>query len=100
MKPEIVIHVSAYWEKRTGAWPKEVEWKPECEFSGGWDITKCVGHPEINGGCCSPDFTATPESIKADFIRRYTDYFNNTHTITVKMTVIKDERNPTMENFF
>ena len=93
-KPEIVIWVKAYWEKSDD--------KKYCKsgYRGGWDISKCPGHPEINGGHCSPDFTETPASIKEMFVNRYNDYFDNVYEIIVKLTIVKDERNPTMESFF
>ena len=105
---EIVIFVDAYWEKRDKSWDydDDVPLKDRREYvdiyHGGWDIRKCPGFPQINGGMGTPDMCAlfpNPESIKKMFHERYDSQFPN-HKIIVKLTITKDDRNPTMADFF
>ena len=103
-KPEIVIYATAYWEKRDKSWDEaKITSRDYVDiYHGGWDITKCPGFPNINGGMGTPDMCAlfpTPDSIKKEFIRRYQDQ-DPKHKIIVKLTVTKDDRNPTMADFF
>jgi len=98
-KPEIVIWVEAYWEKRVET-NYDMKRVCECEYSGGWNIVKCPGFPEINGGYGSPDFTDTPDSLRKMFVDRYSNHFKGGNSVKVKLKITKDERNPTMESFF
>ncbi len=93
VKPKIIIEVEAEWEKSTSKYTT-------CGYRGGWTITKCKGHPEINGGYCSPDFDETPDSIKQRFIDQYSNWYDGKYEIIVKLKITRDDRNPTMESFF
>jgi len=101
-KPIIVIEVSAYWEKRDKSWDenKVTDREYTTPYHGGWEITKCKGFPSINGGYGSPDFDYTPDQIKQRFINEYSSWYDGKYHIIVKLKITKDERNPTMENFF
>ena len=100
-KKEIIIKVSAAWEKR----PKDYGDKDasgidyKTPFRGQWEITECKGHPEINGGHYSPDFDETPGSIRKYFKDTYSERYPN-HKIIIVLTIVKDDRNPTMSDFF
>jgi hypothetical protein len=90
-KPVIEIYVEAYWEKRDSSFIENPDWKYQTDFHGGWVITKCKGHPEINGGHGTPDFNENEESIKKMFVDRYSERFPD-NFIKVILTVTKDER--------
>lgn len=100
----ILIEVSAYWEIRSKSWDKNkvTDRKYIGKFHGGWNITACKGHPEINGGMGTPDMMAlfpTVYSIKQKFLNEYQPRYPK-YKVIVKLKIIKDDRNPTMESFF
>lgn len=101
LKEKIIIEVSAYWEIRDKSWgDKDASGRKYTTiYHGGWDITKCAGHPEINGGHGSPNFTETLESIRKYFMDLYSER-NPNNTIIVKLKITKDDRNPTMDSYF
>lgn len=99
-KPKIIIEVEAKWELRKDKVTKILSYKPETKFRGEWVIKKCKGHPEINGGHYSPDFNYTPDSLKQEFIDRYSEWYDGKFEIIVKLKILKDDRNPTMSDFF
>ncbi len=101
-KPVIIIEVKAYWEKRDESWDnKDASGKKyTTPYHGAWDITACKGHPEINGGHSSPDFTYTPASLRRMFMDQYSNVYKGGNKVVVKLTIVKDDRNPTMESFF
>lgn len=95
MTDTIDIYVEAMWEKSNSKY---------CDsgFRGEWKIVKCVGHPEINGGCYTPDMMVlfpTEESIKDRFNKVYADRYPG-QQVKVHIKITKDDRNPTMDNFF
>lgn len=100
VKPKIIIEVEAYWEKRPDELSKILSYEPKTQFKGGWTITRCKGHPQINGGHSSPDFDYTPDSLKQSFIDQYTDWYDGKYEIIVKLKITKDDRNPTMDSYF
>lgn len=92
-KPVIEIYVEAYWERRTKEYDakKVTDMVYHTPFHGGWVITKCKHHPEINGGHGSPDFNETEESIKRRFIDQYSPRYPD-NFIKVILKVTKDDR--------
>lgn len=92
-KLRMLIEVAAKWEKSDSK-------NCNCGYKGGWQIITCVGFPDVRGSYSSHDFDHTTESIKQEIIKQYTDRYNSKYDITVKLTVVKDERNPTLESFF
>lgn len=99
----IDIYVEAYWKLRDKSWDERKVTDTEYidKYHGGWDIIKCAGHPEINGGFGTPDMMAcfpTVESLKQKFINEYQERYNE--RIVVHLTVTQDDRNPTMDSFF
>jgi len=104
-KPKIIdIFVECYWELRDKTWDERKVTDREYvgKFHGGWNIVKCPGFPQINGGMGTPDMMAlfpTVESVKYKFLKEYSEKYPE-YTINVHLTVTQDDRNPTMENFF
>lgn len=103
-KNKIVIFVEAYWEIRPVDWGKKDASgvKYVDIYHGGWNIKKCAGHPEINGGMGTPDMCAffpNPNSVRKFFIKKYEEQYPD-NKIVVKLTVTKDERNPTITDYF
>lgn len=104
-KPKIInIFVECYWELRDESWEtnKVTDREYVDKYHGGWNIVKCPGYPSINGGMGTPDMMAcfpTVESLKNKFIKEYSEIYPN-HKIIVHLKVTKDDRNPTIENFF
>ena len=96
-KPKrIDIYVEAVWEKSDSKYCKS-------GFRGQWEIVKCEGHPEINGGCYTPDMMClfpTVESLKEKFIKEYGSGRYPEHRVEIHIKVVKDDRNPTLESFF
>lgn len=103
-KTKIVIFVEAQWEIRPDDWEKTdaTGRKYSDKFHGGWNIKKCVGHPEINGGMATPDMCSlfpNPNSLRKYFIKKYEEQYPD-NKIVIKLTVTKDERNPTISDYF
>lgn len=103
-KPVIEIFVSAEWTLRPADYgKKDANGRVYTDkYRGGWTITKCVGHPEINGGFCTPDMMAlypTEKSIIDRFMNYYSDWLDGMYRIKIKLKVTQDDRNPKMENF-
>ena len=98
----IVIELSTYWEKRDKSWDEDkvTEREYTTQYHGGWTITGCKGHPEINGGYATPDFDETPASLRRMFMDRYSNVYKGGNKVIVKLKITRDDRNPTMESFF
>jgi len=100
----IDIFVECYWEIRSKDWDEKKVTPGEYvdKYHGGWDIVKCAGHPEINGGFCTPDMMAmfpTVDSLKQKFHKEYDGRYKD-QKIIIHLKITKDDRNPTMESFF
>jgi hypothetical protein len=87
-----VVQVKAEWVKTKNKYSKS-------GISGGYDIVKSPkGHPEINGGFRTPDFSEWT-------VQRIRDTIKNSTSVDVLVTVyiIKDEREKrkgTLDEFF
>lgn len=104
MTDTIDIYVEVYWEIRPKDWGDKRPTNEEYvgKFHGGYEIVKCVGHPEINGGMGTPDMMAlfpTEQSLKDKFFNEYADRYPE-HLVRVHIKITKDDRNPTMDSFF
>ncbi len=102
--PEIDIFVEVNWELRTKEYDKNkvTPGKYVGKFRGGYNVVKCVGHPEINGGMGTPDMMAlfpTVKSIKDKFLNQYAPRYPE-DTVKVHIKITKDDRNPTMDSYF
>lgn len=93
---------NAHWEKREKSWGNNDASgrKYTTDYSGGYDITKCPGFPDINGGFGTPDFNYTPAGIRRELMERYKNWRGKERKIIIKLTITRDDRNPTMDNFF
>lgn len=104
-KEVITIHVDAEWEIRDKSYGNVDASGREYEglYKGGWTITKCKGHPQINGGMGTPDMMAlfpNEQSIIDKFVDQYSEWYDGQYKIEVKLTVIKDDRpKPTQQIF-
>ena len=93
-----------YWELRDESWEQRKVLDREYidKYHGGYTIIKCPGFPSINGGMGTPDMMAlypTEKSLKDKLFNQYQERYPE-HKITVHIKVTKDDRNPTMDNFF
>lgn len=100
---QIDIYVECDWELR----PKNYDANKVTKrgyvgnFKGGYSI-KSPGHPEINGGMGTPDMMAlfpTVKSIKDRLMKEYGHRYPG-DTVKIHIKITKDDRNPTMDNFF
>ncbi len=100
---QIDIFVECDWELRPKNYDKNKVTKREYvgNFKGGYNI-KSKGHPEINGGMGTPDMMAlfpTVKSIKDKIYKEYAHRYPG-DTVKIHIKITKDDRNPTMDNFF
>lgn len=104
-KPKVIdIFVECYWELRDESWEKRKVTDREYvdKYHGGWNIVKCPGYPQINGGMGTPDMCAlypTVNSIRKHFLNQYQERYPD-HKINIHLKVTKDDRNPTMDSYF
>lgn len=92
VKEKIVVKVRCEWKIRDFPEP---EWrKYETPFCGSYTIETVRGHPEINGGCYSPDFDMTEQEIK-DTIKNH--YDKEYREVEVILIIEHDDRQPKIE---
>lgn len=104
MTDTINIHVEMYWELRSEDYDKRkvIDREYVDKFHGGYDIVKCPGFPSINGGMGTPDMMdsfPTEQSLRDKLFKQYSERYPD-HLIKIHIKVTKDDRNPTMDNFF
>ena len=100
----IDIYVECYWELRDETWEqrKVLDREYVGKYHGGYTVIKCPGFPSINGGMGTPDMMSlypNPDAVRQKFIKEYSEKYPE-HKIKIHLKVTKDDRNPTMDNFF